>query len=110
MSGTAFWFAAYDGGMETLVLLFLLVALEKDPALKDALKGFLGFYKENRELISTVLGAASPEAAAEDVSDAPKAAKTAEAPAHTAEKQESRPQTKVGSLNILEEYLKRCEI
>ena len=107
MSGTAFWFAAYDGGMETLVLLFLLVALEKDPSLKDALKGFLGFYKENRELISTVLGAASPEASPETAAEA---SKTAEAPAHTAGKQESRPQTKVGSLNILEEYLKRCEI
>ena len=96
MKRTAFMFAAYDGGMDTLILLFLLVALEKDPALKDALKGFLGFYKENRELISTVLKQPAP---APEPEHAPAAAQ-----------KESRPQTKVDSLNILEEYLKRCEI
>ena len=92
--------------METLILLFLLVALEKDPALKDAFRNFLGFYKENRELISAVLqqndasGAVAHTAAA-----APEAAEVS-----SATQKESRPRTKVGSLSILEEYLKRCEI
>ena len=99
MKGTAFVFAAYDGGMETLLLLFLLVALDKDPALKDTLRGFLGFYKENRELISTVLKQNGAQATAEPA-----------APQQPPEaKKESRPEQD-GSLRILEEYLKRCEI
>ena len=99
MSGTAFLFAAYDGGMETMLLLLVLIALDKDPALKDALRGFLGFYKENRELISTVLKQGAAEAAATAAPQQPPAA----------EKQESRPE-RTDSLRVLEEYLKRCEI
>ncbi len=99
MKGTAFVFAEYNGGMDTLILLLLLVMLEKDPALKDTLKGFLGFYKENRELLSAVLKQNSTaEAAPAGSPSAPPAAK-----------KENRPEQD-GSLNILEEYLKRCEI
>ena len=104
MSGTAFLFAAYDGGMETLLLLFLLVALDKDPSLKDALRNFLGFYKENRELISTVL----KQGAAQAAPAAPQQSPAAPNRPPEAEK-ESRP-VQDSSLNILEEYLKRCEI
>ena len=101
MRGTAFLFAAYDGGMETLLLLFLLIALDKDPALKDALRNFLGFYRENRELISAVLKQNGSQATAAEKPAAPQ-----QPPA--AEKQESRTE-RTDSLRVLEEYLKRCE-
>ena len=104
MKGTAFVFAAYDGGMETLLLLFLLISLDKDPALKDSLRNFLGFYKENRELISAVLKQnGAPEAAEKEPCKEPDG-KPSPPPA-----EKSRPE-RDGSLRILEEYLKRCEI
>ena len=107
MKGTAFLFAAYDGGMDTMLLLFLLVALDKDPALKDTLKGFLGFYKENRELISAVLKNASEAAAPPAETPCTKPAETFSSSPEAEKK--SRPEQD-GSLRILEEYLKRCEI
>ena len=105
MKGTAFLFAAYDGGMDTLLVLLVLISLDKVPALKDALRNFLGFYKENRELISAVLKQSGAQATA--------AAPVAEEPAAPQQppeaKKESRPE-QAASLGILEEYLKRCEI
>lgn len=78
--------------METVLLLFLLALSDKDDSLKRSLNQFLGFYKENRELIQMLLGSQ----------------KQGE-PAATPEEghEESRPREEVGNLNILEEYLRR---
>ncbi len=107
MKGTAFVFAAYDSGMETLILLFLLISLDKDPALKDSLRNFLGFYRENRELISAVLKT-SPEGLAAEPGGAPSMQSAKQPSAPPAAEKKSRPEQD-GSLRILEEYLKRCE-
>lgn len=75
--------------METILLLFMLSTLEKDPAAKQQLSSLLKFYRENRELFSALAGK-TPE-------------KEPEAPT------ENRPprEEKDGNLKILEEYLTR---
>lgn len=72
--------------METILLLFMLSTLEKDPAAKQQLSSLLKFYRENRELFSALAG------------------KTPEK-----EPKENRPprEEKDGNLKILEEYLTR---
>ncbi len=92
--------------MDMLLLLFLLSALEKDPSLKNALQNFLGFYRENRAFLTALLQQDAPAAS-------PAAAGGAEAekgaPAQKDKQKESRSET-LGSLGLLDEYLKRCEI
>ena len=76
--------------METILLLFVLSTLEKDPAAKQQLSSLLKFYRENRELFSAIAGKETKSGSF----DAPK---------------ENRPprEEKDGNLKILEEYLAR---
>ena len=85
-----------------LILLFVLLSLDKNSSMQDSLKTFLGFYKENRELITALMGGmTAPQTAA----------KTADPPTMSEERQkESRPVEKADSLNILEQYLKRIAV
>lgn len=75
--------------METILLLFVLSTLEKDPSAKQKLASLLKFYRENRELFSALAGRE------------PK--KEPDLP------EENRPprEEKDGNLKILEEYLTR---
>lgn len=75
--------------METILLLFMLSTLEKDPSAKQQISSFLKFYRENRELITALTGNAQQT-------------QQQESP-----KQENRPSPaeKDGNLKILEEYL-----
>ena len=84
MKGTGFLTTAYYGRMETILLLFMLSTLEKDPAAKQQLTSLLKFYRENRELISALTGREKVEP-----------------------QKENRPphEEKDGNLKILEEYL-----
>lgn len=87
--------------METVILLLLLALSDKDENMKESLNRFLGFYKENRDLIQMLAGTLSSPAAESAPADIP--------PAKGGEGQrESRPFEKVGNLNILEEYLRRA--
>ena len=99
MSGTGFLTAAYDNGMEPLLLLFVLSTLDKNNDLKHTLESFLRFYRENRELITMLAG--------KDGAGKP----PAKEPEPCAEKKESRPPVREnGSMKILEEYLNRSSI
>ena len=85
--------------METVILLLLLALSDKNDNMKESLNRFLGFYKENRELIQMLAGTFSPSA--EGSADIPPSKPEA---GH----EESRPREEVGNLNILEEYLRRA--
>ncbi len=80
--------------MDTTLVLFLLLMFGSDPAFKEKLQNFLGFYRENRELIRTFCGAAT---AAQPESP--------ESPADRAQK--SAPPEQTGDANVLERYLAR---
>ncbi len=41
-------------GMEQFLVLFLIFTLNEDPALRERLKNFLSFYRENRELLAVM--------------------------------------------------------
>ena len=87
--------------MESVILLLLLALSDKNETMKESLNRFLQFYKENRELIqmlATTISAPSAEGPNADIPPA-KGEK---------EHEESRPQEKVGNLNVLEEYLHRA--
>lgn len=86
--------------METVILLFLLASLDKDSSITNSLRNFLGFYRENRELISMLAGAAQGGRAqgAENGTQKPEKAE-----------KESRPE-QAGSPDLLDEYLKRCAV
>ncbi len=86
--------AAYNGRMETMLLLVLLM-MNADEQTQETLKSFLRFYRENRELIQTF--------AQGDMKAAP--AHFDDRPAE--EQRESRPRSEAGNAAILEEYLKR---
>ena len=89
-----------------LILLFVLVSLDKNSSLQDSLRTFLGFYKENRELITALMGGAGAPAAAP--ASSPQTTKPSTMPEVKEEK--SRPATEVDSLSILEQYLKRSAV
>lgn len=108
MTGTAFLTAAYDGGMETVILLLLLASLDKNPSLQNSLRNFLGFYKENRELLTMLARTAQGEGAPQPVQPAAEQPAPKQNEAGTA-KEKSRQET-VGSLDLLDEYLKRCAV
>ena len=84
--------------MEILLLLFLFSTLDKNGDMKDMMRSFLSFYRENRELIAMLANA-----------------KTSPAPEPEGEKEEkkSRPvqSERSGAENIpssiLEEFLKK---
>lgn len=93
MTGTGFLTTAYNGRMETILLLFLLSTLEKDPAAKQQLSSLLKFYRENRELLSSLTGRE-------------KSQPQREYRPHEEEKEYRPHEEKDGNLKILEEYLK----
>lgn len=83
--------------METMILLLLLALSDKNDNMKESLNRFLGFYKENRDLIQTFANSfAHPNG------------ESAFANASGSAHEESRPREEVGNLNILEEYLRRA--
>ena len=84
--------------MDTVLLLFLLAMLSANPQLKESLTSFLGFYRENRDLITSLVKESAPASA-----PAP-SAPSASAPPAPPEKKESRPQ-EVGKYDVLEKYL-----
>ena len=89
--------------MELIILLFLLSSMNKDARLQDTLRSFLGFYKENRELITMLMSSQGQNVASPTHAQAE--------PEQTTSKQtESRPSEKVGQMNLLEEYLKRYAV
>ena len=96
MRGTGFLTAAYDNGMEILLLLFLLSTLDKNSDLKQTLQSFLHFYRENRELISLLTG-----------SGAPAEAQSAAAPPAEEKKSRSPQEGRNDSMKILEDFLLR---
>lgn len=82
-----------------MILLFILASLDKNSSLRNSLRDFLGFYKENRELLAMLAQSVRQEGAPQ-----------AEQPAPPAEdKKKSRPQG-TDSLDLLDEYLKRCAV
>ena len=101
MTGTAFLTAAYDDTMELMLLLYLLSVVDADPALKNSLKSFLSFYKENRELIASLTSSGAPASAF--------SGSTQEKP-HDVPQEQSRPREEVGVKNVLEEYLRRASL
>ena len=86
--------------METVILLLLLSLSDKNESIKDSLNKFLCFYKENRELIQMLAGTLARPAEGANADIPP----IKDENGH----KESRPREEVGSLNILEEYLRRA--
>ncbi len=77
--------------METALLFFLLFA-SKDPELRETLRNFLSFYRENRDLIAAMTNQAPmPES------------RPSEKPKET----DSRPPEEVGDRALFEKYLSR---
>ena len=87
--------------MEIVTLLLLLALSDKNGDLKQSVKQFLSLYQEHRELVQ-MLASMLSSSATESVN--------ADIPPMKEEKvhEESRPQEKVGNLNLLEEYLRRA--
>lgn len=86
--------------METLLLAVLLM-MNADEGSRETLKNFLGFYKENKELIAMLAGQKAETAesdGAQEKNETPEA------------QTESRPREESGSPAILEEYLKRFSV
>lgn len=103
MKSTGFSFAAYYGNMDTMILLLVLFLSDKNGSMKDAVQSFLRFYRENRDLIMMLTNQPPAERRnAEKTEDAPRAEER--------EKEENRPQETVGSVSILEEFLKKCAV
>lgn len=98
MKGTGFLRTAYHEIMETVILLFLLAMSDKNANLKETLESFLKFYRENRELIAMLSGGLS-------AGGAPQSGQT---PPPAGEREKNPPsEGKTGSLDIIEEYLRR---
>ncbi len=97
MTRTRFLRLAYNGSMETLLLVFLLALSEKDEQFKQRLKQVLEFYRENRELLIALTGSRPNAGEAETK-------KGAETPA---EEEKSSPPSEGESLRILDEFLKK---
>ena len=83
-----------------LFLLFALFWMQKGGAPEAALKDFLAFYRENRDLIRLFAGAAAPPGAAAG-NDGPSADKNG-VPGQSGDADGQEP-----DLSVLEEYLKR---
>ena len=90
MKGTKRRFTAYNKLTMEIILLLLFALSDKDGNMKRSLQQFLSFYKENRELLKMLADTVTHQ-------------NQAPAPAQN----ESRPQNEIGSLNILEDYLRR---
>ena len=100
MKSTGFSFAAYYGSMDTMILLLVLFLSDKNGSMKDAVQSFLRFYRENRDLIMMLTN--QPAAERKNAENPPQA--------DEAEKKENRPQERVGSVSILEEFLKKSAV
>ena len=100
MKSTGFSFAAYYGSMDTMILLLVLFLSDKNGSIKDAVQSFLRFYRENRDLIMMLTN--QPAAERKNAENPPQA--------DEAEKKENRPQERVGSVSILEEFLKKSAV
>lgn len=79
--------------METMTLLILLAYANGSPELKESLRSFLAFYRENRDVLTSMMNGA-PMSQTEP-----------------SKQQESRPSGKVGesadTRSVLEQYLNR---
>ena len=95
--------AAYHDGMETVILLVLLASIDKNGALKDSLRSFLTFYKENRDLIASLAGSGP-------VPPPPEKEAGGGRSEETPPEKKDRPQTGSGKIDILEEYLRRSAV
>lgn len=94
MTGTHVLPAAYDDGMEPILLLLLLTSMQQGGDLNAALQKFLTFWRENRELIMLLTRGAPADAAQK-------------APDRAPDKKEDRPpQEDSPIVSVLEEYLK----
>ena len=94
MTRTPLLSAAYDDGMELVILLLLLLRQNGDGALRD----LLDFWRENRDLIAAFMKNDAPHARA----DVPHPGK-----AQTPEKDQDRPPRDDPDLKILETFLRR---
>ncbi len=90
---------AYNKITMEMILLLLLALSDKDGNMKRSLQQFLGFYKENRELIQMLANAASHPNNAESKPQTEEGSSSGQ--------QESRPHDEIGNLNVFEEYLNR---
>lgn len=79
--------------MENLLVLVLLFSMQ-DPAFREKLSSFLSFYRENRDVLTSIAKNVAPMSA--DTPSKPDGAAT-----------ENRPREEVGDLKVLEEYLRR---
>lgn len=102
MKRTGFSFAAYYGSMDTMILLLVLFLSDKNGSMRDTVQSFLHFYRENRDLIMMIAQPPAERRDAEKTEDAPRAEER--------EKEENRPQETVGSVSILEDFLKKCAV
>ena len=80
--------------MDTMLLLVLLAYASGNPEAKDALRSFLSFYRENREVFAmlTQNEVPMPENTSTESSDS---------------KEKNRPHTEAGNLKIIEDYLNK---
>lgn len=103
--------------MELLIVMILLALSDKDPDLKRRLSSVLDFYRENREMLMALSGAAnaasSASASASPASN-PSDSKTPPAASNPSDSQKpdgadskKNSPPKEGELKILEEFLKR---
>lgn len=97
--------AAYDKGMEAILLVFIL--MNADDRTKDSLKRFLAFYRENRALIAALAGKDAVQTAEE--TDAQGGDGGRRAAASEAE-EKNRPREEVGDAAILSEFLNRLSV
>ncbi len=87
---------AYDESMETLLLAFLLSEVNGNPALKEKLRSFLDFYRENRDMIALLM----------QNKDTMSKSETKKSENIAEQEKNFRPQSEVGNNDVLEQYLK----
>ena len=95
MKRTHFLTAAYHESMDTAYLMLLLALIGGNEEMKSSLRSFLCVYRENRELIQALLGQCAPPPCPPPPCAPP--------PPH----KECRPHGGIGTLDILDEYLRR---
>ncbi len=90
MNGTPFLRTAYDGDMQPIAILVILMLMQQ-PDLGASMQKFLQFYRENRALIAAIAGEG-----------------TTPAPPPEENAQKDRPEEGGPDKNVLEEYLKNA--
>ncbi len=86
--------------METMLLLVLLM-MNSDEQSRDTIQSLLRFYRENKDLIATLLNTQKKDGITEPPGD------TAQPPE---EPKENRPREEAGNTYVIEEYLKRFSV